>query len=153
MDSGATHPLRPQRPGEDDNTFKKVAAVTLANGETTSLQVTPGGVMVTSRQDVEPILPMGQLVQDLGCEVNWKDGILQIFHPLPGQLPVKNQLGCPQLPRALALELIEEMEALRIQGRSKQAEVRRREEVDERLGRKPPCSSSSTAKNQKSTGG
>ena len=28
--------------------------VTLANGETTSLQVTPGGIMVTERVDVEP---------------------------------------------------------------------------------------------------
>jgi hypothetical protein len=59
VDSGATHPLRPRRLGEDE-TYKRVS-VTLANGETTSLQVTPGGIMVTERVDVEPILPMGQL--------------------------------------------------------------------------------------------
>ena len=75
----------------------------------TSLQVTPGGVMVTNRRDVEPIIPVGQLVHGLGCEVTWNDGNLKILHPLQHQLPVKNQKGCPQLPRALALELIEEM--------------------------------------------
>ena len=50
--------------------------MTLANGEATSLQVTPGpgGIMVTVRHDVEPILPMGQLVQDLGCQVKLADG-------------------------------------------------------------------------------
>jgi hypothetical protein len=60
VDSGATHPLRLRRLEEGDETYKRVS-VTLANGETTSLQVTPGGIMVTERVDVEPILPMGQL--------------------------------------------------------------------------------------------
>ena len=70
INSGATHPLRPRRPGERDTTYKRVS-VTFANGKTTSLQVTPGGIMVTDRHAVEPILPMGQLVQDLGCQVKW----------------------------------------------------------------------------------
>ena len=60
VDSGATHPLRLRRLEEGDETYKRVS-VRLANGETTSLQVTPGGIMVTERVDVEPILPMGQL--------------------------------------------------------------------------------------------
>ena len=110
VDSGATHPLRPRRAGETNEMYKRVS-VTLANGETTSLQVTPGGIMVTDRSDVEPILPMGQLVQGLGCEVSWKNGDLQILHPRRGHLPVQNKGGCPQLPRTLALELIEEMES------------------------------------------
>ena len=80
IDSGATHPLRPRRPGECDTTYKRVS-VTLANGETTCLQVTPGGIMVTDRHDVEPILPMGQLVQDLQCQVTWADGVLKVMHP------------------------------------------------------------------------
>ena len=36
IDSGATHPLRPRRPGECDLSNKKVS-VTLANGESTTL--------------------------------------------------------------------------------------------------------------------
>ena len=68
--------------------------------------------MITERADIEPILPMGQLVHDLGYEVYWKNGNLKIFHPRRGLLPVQNQKGCPQLPRALALDLIEEMEVV-----------------------------------------
>ena len=76
------------------------------------LQLTPGGVMVTDRMDIEAILPMGHLVHDLGCEVCWKDCDLSISHPHCGPLPVRNQEGCPQLPRALALELIEKWRRL-----------------------------------------
>ena len=43
--------------------------------------------MVTERADVEPILPMGQLVHDLGCEVCWKNGDLKILHPRQGLTP------------------------------------------------------------------
>ena len=121
IDSGATHPLRPLRmgeAGEDYNDYKKVA-VTMANGESTSLQVTLGGVKVTEKMDVEPILPMGQLVRDLQCEVSWKEGELQVTHPLRGPLPVRNQEGSPQIPRALALELIEELEVLGLQSKMK----------------------------------
>jgi len=47
--------------------------------------------MVTERADVEAILPMGQLVHDLGCEVCWKNGDLKILHPRQGLLPVQNR--------------------------------------------------------------
>ena len=91
IDSGAAHPFRPKRTGETENMYKRVA-VTLANGETTTLQVTPGGIMVTDREGIEPILPMGQLVHDLGCEIAWKEGSLKILHPLGGELPVRHKL-------------------------------------------------------------
>ena len=83
--------LRPKRTGETENMYKRVA-VTLANGETTTLQVTPGGIMATDRNDIEPILPIGQLVHDLRCEIAWKEGSLKILHPLGGELPVRHKL-------------------------------------------------------------
>ena len=43
--------------------------------------------MITEHLDIEPIIPMGHLVHDLGCEVSWKDGELRIYHPLRGPLP------------------------------------------------------------------
>ncbi|CAL1154816.1 unnamed protein product [Cladocopium goreaui] len=116
VDSGATHPLHPMRLGESKNDYKKVS-VTLANGESTALQVTPGGVMVSERKDVEPIIPMGMLVQKLGCRVDWNQGTLQIHHPDRGLLPVQPQEGCPQIPRALALELIDELETKALQSK------------------------------------
>lgn len=49
--------------------------------------------MVTDRHDVEPILPMGQLVQDLGCQVKLADGTLNVIHPQRGPLSVQNRDG------------------------------------------------------------
>ena len=69
-DSGATHALRPVRPGESLEAYKTVP-VTLANGQSTQLHMTPGGVMVSKRPDIEPILRMGLLVQRLGCKMEW----------------------------------------------------------------------------------
>ena len=67
VDSGATHALRPLRPGEPLDGYKKVP-VTLANGQHAQLRMTAGGVMVSERSDVEPILPMGLLIEKLGCK-------------------------------------------------------------------------------------
>ena len=41
IDSGATHPLRPLREGEDDSNYAEVE-VALANGATTRLKMSPG---------------------------------------------------------------------------------------------------------------
>ena len=73
--------------------------------------------MVSERKDVEPIIPMGMLVQKLGCRVDWNQGTLQIHHPDRGLLPVQPQEGCPQIPRALALELIDELETKALQSK------------------------------------
>ena len=37
------------------------------------------------------------------------EGIL-VYHPTKGRLPVEDRGGCPHIPKALALELIEELE-------------------------------------------
>ncbi|CAL1146617.1 unnamed protein product [Cladocopium goreaui] len=49
----------------------KTVNVTLANGQQTQLRMTPGGVMVSGRADVEPILPTGLLIEKLGCKIEW----------------------------------------------------------------------------------
>ena len=118
VDSGATHPLRPLRLGETESSYKKVSVI-MANGESTALQLTPGGVMVSNRNDIEPIIPMGHLVKKLGCDVVWKGDSIEIHHPVRGLLPVRNHHGCPQLPRALALELIDELETLGLHFKTK----------------------------------
>ena len=71
VDSGAA--LRPLRPGERLDGYKTVP-VTLANGQHAQLRMTPGGVMVSERSDVEPILPMGLLIEKLGCKIEWDNG-------------------------------------------------------------------------------
>ena len=109
VDSGATHPLRPTRCGENIQELQKVQ-VTLASGAKTTLHMTKKGCMVTADQTVEPIVPMGILV-DQGCSISWEGGCMKLIHPVRGELPVDTaSTGCPQVEKSLALELIEEWE-------------------------------------------
>ena len=71
--------------------------------------------MLSSEEDVERILPMGMLTDVLGCEVIWSREGIEVRHPDHGLLPVKEVDGCPQLPRPLALRLIEELEEVKIE--------------------------------------
>ena len=123
LDSGATHALRPQKSGERWEDLKKVEVV-LADGAKAQLRMSSGMAMVTRNQSTEPIVPMGQLTDLLGCEVWWKGGEVQVQHPKRGRLPVMNVSGCPQVPRQLALDLINEIEEVN-QG------VKRKEGIDE----------------------
>lgn len=66
--------------------------------------------MVTKRNDVEPIIPMGLMAELLQCELSWKGSEVEIVHPKRGRLEVKNEGGCPQVSKKLALSLIDEIE-------------------------------------------
>ena len=108
LDSGATHALRPQLPGESVKGYRSVT-ITLAGDRKVEMKMSPGGVIV-GREDTEPIVPMGQLVRDLGCTVQWLDTHVVISHPTKGQLPTRLCGGCPMVERQLALDLIHELE-------------------------------------------
>ena len=112
LDSGATHPLRPIKRGENKELYEKVQ-VALADGQTTWLPITPGGVMITEDQDIEPIIPMGQLTKQLDCKVTWSRGSLEVIHPVHGKLPVDDCEGCPQVPKKVAIQLIDELEQVK----------------------------------------
>eukprot|EP00438_Fugacium_kawagutii_P029791 Skav227164 [mRNA] locus=scaffold502:278286:285743:- [translate_table: standard] len=109
VDSGATHALRPKHKNESLSSFSKVD-VNLANGSVVTMFMTRGGVMVSEDASIEPIIPMGALVEKLGCSLSWEEGEMQITHPVRGRLPITVCDGCPQIPRTLALSLIEELE-------------------------------------------
>ena len=108
LDSGATHPLRPSVATDRIEAFKKVS-VSLADGRTTPLLMTDAGVMVTTNLAVEPIAPLGMLAEG-GCQISWKKGGMKVMHPTKGTLPISIQVGCPQIPKELALDLIKEFE-------------------------------------------
>ena len=109
LDSGASHCLRPRKQGEDVQGYRKVD-VALADGNRVQIPITPGGTMVSEDPSVEPIVPMGALMEKLKCEATWKEGELIVVHPFRGRLPITYDNGCPQVPRQLALQLIEELE-------------------------------------------
>lgn len=62
IDSGASHPLRPVRLQEEVASYKDVV-VTLANGQSTMLKMSPGGAMLSENHNIEPIIPMGNLLR------------------------------------------------------------------------------------------
>lgn len=109
IDSGATHPMRGY---EQDENYLKVE-VTLASGETASLRMTPGGVMVAENlgvDEVEPIVPLGMMVDKLDCKVAWEKDYFVVEHPRRGRLKATIINGCPQISKRLALQLIKELE-------------------------------------------
>ena len=112
IDSGATHPMRGYEQDEDLQNYLKVE-VTLASGETASLRMTPGGVMVAENlgvDEVEPIVPLGMMVDKLGCKVVWEKDYFVVDHPRRGRLKATIINGCPQISKRLALQLIKELE-------------------------------------------
>ena len=109
IDSGATHPLRPEKPGEKSDGYE-VVQVSLADGNVTNLRMSPTGTMISPTEDIEPIVPMGQLAEVLNCRISWRPTGIEIEHPERGVIGVTSQDGCPQVTRQLALDLIGEIE-------------------------------------------
>ena len=114
LDSGATHPLRPSKRGENKDSYERVQVAYLADGQTTWLPISPGGAMIAEGPDIEPIIPMKLLTKDLGCSIAWSKGHLEVTrHPKLGVLPVEDHEGCLQVPKKLAIQLIEELEQVK----------------------------------------
>ena len=86
LDSGASHAFRVARDEEVEAAAK--VKVQLANGaEVTLAQHRRGTLLATSATSGEavPIVPLGSLVQDLGCDLTWtRRRGLEIKHPNHG---------------------------------------------------------------------
>ena len=109
LDSGATHPLRGRWPKERLVAYPDVP-VTLAGGQEVKMKLAPTGAIVSQDPRVEPIVPMGALMTQLGCKLCWTLEGLEVEHPSRGRLEVKMQGDCPMVPRSVALDLIHELE-------------------------------------------
>jgi len=109
LDGGATHCLRECKGQEEWESAKEIR-VALAEGETVMKQVEKTKTLVTQER-VQPIVPMC-LVTALGYKVEWTAGDCKIHHPTQGQLPVTLCQGCPTLPLADGLALMEKVEKL-----------------------------------------
>ena len=129
LDSGATHALRGKRSGEDTSRCREVQ-VTLACGRQTTLHMSEGGAMIHSNPATEPIVPLGRMIEKLGCRLGWDSEGLIVHHPSRGRLPVEDRGGCPHIPRVLALELIEELEE---KGEVEMKKISQLEDQEERI--------------------
>ena len=118
LDSGASHPFRERGLHEDDGVPVRVE---LAGGNSVTLKQNKAGTLMPTvdtdnAQDVATILPMGALVQTLGCELSWtRKGGLKIIHPQFGTLKTVVKGNCPLLGETQALDLIHQLEQKKLQ--------------------------------------
>ena len=110
LDSGASHAYRAPRTVEETRTAKRVR-VQLADGRAVYLRQNPGGTLLSEEESGGTILPLGSLVESLGCRLEWnrRHG-LQVHHPRYGLLPTKLIGNTPMLRETEALQLIADME-------------------------------------------
>ena len=57
---------------------------------------------------------LGLLIK-LGCRLQWAEGECALWHPTRGRIGLDVKIGCPRIPKTLALELIEEVERFRVE--------------------------------------
>ena len=132
LDSGATHPLRSKKRGEDLRGYREIL-VALACGKQIPLRMSPGGVMVTQDEKAEPIVPLGRMVKTLRCRIEWKeeDGLI-IHHPTRGEIQTVDRGGCPHVSKKLALQLIDELEEAVLGREEADGEMKKLEEDEDR---------------------
>ena len=121
LDSGATHAVVPFKA---NMTGLERVSVTLAGDQREEWFKTDGGTLVVPPQregavpspQSQTILPLGSLVQTLGCSVSWsKRKGLKVVHPTLG--PLKKGIAknsCPYVQEDQALTLIGELESARL---------------------------------------
>ena len=115
LDSGASHPLRPGSFDEVKGCSK--VTVTLAGDGTTQLAQNQMGTILIPQEKsagVQPIVPLGALITDLGCTLSWSKSSLKLTHPRHGRLRVTLKGRCPEVAVADALRLIKELEEVQL---------------------------------------
>ncbi|CAE7214330.1 RE1 [Symbiodinium microadriaticum] len=112
LDSGASHPFRSAASLTELEQANHVG-VELADGQTVRLKQTSTGTLLKAEDGSPqaPIVPLGALVQQLGCSISWsrRQG-LKVYHPVHGDLKVKMKGTCPYVSELEALKLISEIE-------------------------------------------
>ena len=112
VDSGATHALREGT--QEEMSVAKHVPVTLAGDEKSTLCQSQLGTILMPHP-TQPLVPMGALVEVLGCSVKWTPKVLKITHPKHGNLKVSLRNRCPEIAALDALNLIQELEAKQLE--------------------------------------
>ena len=64
----------------------------------------------TGRDPVQPIVPLGALIEELGCHLQWNKGSVKLWHPTRGFIKVFLNNKCPEVNFKEAHKLIKELE-------------------------------------------
>ena len=110
LDSGASNALRPASTVEYNQGMP--VKVTLAGEDTKILrQNLKGTVLVEDNEGaIQPIVPMGAVVEELGYSLTWKKGSLRLHHPQKGTIRVEVKNRCPEISSKDAIKLIKDIE-------------------------------------------
>ena len=118
LDSGASHPFRSASTDELQEATR--VKVQLANGSEVTLAQNRAGTLLASTpkdgDELSPIVPLGSLVSELGCDLVWtrKRG-LEIRHPQHGLIKPRIVGQCPVIGESRALDFIREMEERKLE--------------------------------------
>ncbi|CAE7540501.1 RE1 [Symbiodinium natans] len=113
LDSGASHPFRAAT--DEELSGAETVSVQLADGGMVTLKQARNGTLfptkTTSTTMPSPIVPLGALVEVLGCRVSWtkKHGMV-VTHPEWGPIKTSVVGSCPTVSEAQALTLIKQLE-------------------------------------------
>ena len=124
LDSGASHPLRAGNDVELGSCTP--VTVTLAGDGKQVLAQNPYGTIIipeAKAEGVQPIVPLGALMTDLGCSLHWTKHSLKLVHPRHGRLKVAMKGRCPELAVTDALRLIQELEEVELNNLKNQVEM------------------------------
>ena len=122
LDSGASHPMRPAE--HDEYARGQPVRVTLAGEDVRILrQNDPGTILVQeSNPSIQPIVPLGAVIENLGYTLHWSPKSLRLVHPSKKAIQVKIKNHCPEVAAVDALNLIQELEMKNVQELNVQVE-------------------------------
>ena len=110
LDSGASHAMRMATPDEYHKGMP--IRVTLAGEDVKEMKQNLQGTVLVQEEGmkVQPIVPLGSIIEELNCNLQWKKGELKLQHPSRGFLKVKLNNNCPEVSAKDAYALIKELE-------------------------------------------
>ena len=103
--------------------------VTLAGDNSTLMRLTQSGTLLLPPLEragsVQPIVPMGAVIEQLGYSLVWSAGSCKLYPPNGKALRLRVKNGCPEVVESQALTLISRLEEHKLQ---QVEELRRRTE-------------------------
>ena len=110
LDSGASHPMRQASHQEYANSAP--VRVTLAGEDEKILRQNSKGTILVQEENsrVQPIVPLGAIIEDLGYTLHWTPTKLRLTHPEKGMIKVRVNNHCPEVAACDALAMIHELE-------------------------------------------
>ena len=68
------------------------------------------GTLLSSNDQTSPIVPLGELIESLDCNLEWTRDGMTIQHPQRGEIRPRMVANCPTVTEGQALELIRDIE-------------------------------------------